>query len=54
MRYHCAIHVLERPRESRCEERALLGDILPGRGLDIAAAQRVSGFVVSNLVSSFV
>lgn len=33
----------------------LLSDILPDRGLDIAASQRVRGFVVgSHLVSSFV
>ncbi len=32
--------ILEWPRESRCEERALLTDILPDRGLDVATSQR--------------
>ena len=51
----CAGLILERPSEGRCEERSLLADILPDRGLDIAAAQCVSGFFVgSHLVSSFV
>ena len=35
--------ILERARESRCEERSFLADILPDRGFDIAAAQCVSG-----------
>jgi len=47
--------ILERPREGRREERALLTDILPDRRFDVAASQRVRGFVVgSHLVSSFV
>jgi hypothetical protein len=48
--------VLEWPGEGRCEERSLLAVILPDRGLDIAAAKRVSWFLVvgSHLVSSFV
>ena len=47
--------ILERPREGRCEERTLLADILPDRGFDVAASQRVRGFVVgSHLVSSLV
>jgi hypothetical protein len=32
--------VLERPRKGGCEERALLADILPDRGLDIPTSQR--------------
>ena len=36
--------VLEWPRKGRCEERSFLTDILPDRGLDVAASQRVSGF----------
>ena len=36
--------ILERPREGRCEERSFLTDILPDRGLNVAAAKRVSGF----------
>ena len=47
--------ILKRPGEGRCEERALLTDILPDRGFDVAASQRVSWFFVgSHLVSSFV
>ena len=42
----CARLILEWPREGRCEERSLLADILPDRGLDVAASQRVSGFFV--------
>ena len=38
--------ILERARESRCEERSLLAAILPDRGLDVAASQRVSRFFV--------
>ena len=47
--------VLERSREGRREERAVLTDILPDRRFDVAASQRVSGFFVvgSHLVSSF-
>ena len=45
--------IFERPREGRCEERTLLADILPDRRFDVAASQRVRGFVVgSHLVSS--
>ena len=51
----CARLILERPGEGRCEERTFFTDILPDRGLDVAASQRVSGFFVgSHLVSSFV
>ena len=52
----CARVILERPREGRCEELAFLAGVLPDRGLDVSASQRVSGlFVVgSHLVSSFV
>src|SRR5215831_6302503 len=48
--------ILEGPREGGCEERTLLTDILPDRGLNVAATQRVSGLFVdgSHLVSSFV
>ena len=47
--------IFERARKGRREERALLADVLPDRGLDVAASQRVSWFVVgSHLVSSFV
>ena len=47
--------ILERPREGRREERALLTDILPDRRFDVAASQLVRGFIfVSHLVSSFV
>ena len=49
--------ILERPREGRREEQSFLACILPDRGLDVAAWQRVyrlfgllSG---SHLVSSF-
>ncbi len=38
--------ILERPRKGRREEWALLADILPDRGLDVGAPQRVSGFFV--------
>jgi len=46
--------ILERPGDGRCEERAILADILPDRGgFDVAASQLVHGFVVgSHLVSS--
>ena len=37
--------ILERAREGRCEERTLLADILPDRGLDVAASQLVRGCV---------
>jgi hypothetical protein len=52
----CAGLILEWPGEGRCEERSLFAVILPDRGLDIAAAKRVSWFLVvgSHLVSSFV
>ncbi len=44
--------ILERPREGRCEERTLLADILPDGRFDVAASQRVRGFVVgSHLVT---
>jgi len=47
--------ILERTREGRGEERTLLADILPDRRFDVAASQRVRGFVVgSHFVSSFV
>ena len=47
--------IFERPSEGRCEERTLLADILPDRRSDVAASQRVRGFIVgSHLVSSFV
>src|SRR6267143_743326 len=47
--------ILEWAREGRCEEQTLIADILPDRGLDVAASQRVRGFVVgSHLFSSFV
>jgi hypothetical protein len=47
--------ILERPREGRCEERTLLADILPDGRFDVAASQRIRGFVVGSLlVSSFV
>ena len=42
----CAGLILEWPGEGRCETRSLLAGILPDRGLDIAASQRLSGFVV--------
>lgn len=47
--------ILERPGEGRYEERSFLADILPDRGLDVAASQRMSRFFVlgSHLVSSF-
>lgn len=46
--------IFERSSEGRCEERPLLADILPDRGFDVAASQRVRGFVDgSHLVSSF-
>ena len=32
--------ILKRPRECRGEEGALLADILPDRGLDVATSQR--------------
>ena len=32
--------ILERPGEGRCEERPLLADVLPDRGLDVATSQR--------------
>jgi len=35
--------ILKRPREGRCEERALLAGILPDRGLDVAGSQCMSG-----------
>jgi len=35
--------ILERPRESRCEERAFLAGILPDRGLDVAGSECMSG-----------
>ena len=38
----------ERPREARREERALLADILPDRRFEVAASQRVRGFVVGS------
>ena len=45
--------IFERPREGRCEERTLLAGVLPDRRFDVAASQRVRGFVVgSHLVSS--
>ena len=51
----CAGLILEWAREGRCEERTILAAILPDRGFDVAATQRVRGFVVgSHLVSSFV
>ena len=44
--------ILEWPRKGRREERSLFAGILPDRGFDVAAAQRVSGFFVgSHLVS---
>jgi hypothetical protein len=47
--------VLEWAGEGRCEERAVLACILPDRGFDVAASQRVRGlFSSSHLVSSFV
>lgn len=47
--------ILERPRESRREEQTLLAAILPDCRFDVAASQRVRGFVVgSHLVSYFV
>ena len=32
--------ILEWPRGGRCEEWSVLTDVLPGRGFDVAAAQR--------------
>ena len=47
--------ILERLRESRCEERSILATILPDRRLDDATSHLVRRFVVgSHLVSSFV
>ena len=47
--------ILERPRESRGEERTFLADILSNRCFDVTASQRVCGLVVgSHLVSSFI
>jgi len=47
--------ILERQGNGRRKERFLLTDVLPDRGLDVATAQRVSGFLVgSHLVSSFI
>lgn len=47
--------ILERRGKGRRKERVLLTDVLPDRGLDVATAQRVSGFLVgSHLVSSFI
>jgi hypothetical protein len=46
--------ILERPGEGRCEERTLLAAILPDRRLDVAASQRVRGFVVGSHLVSFV
>ena len=36
----CTGLILEWAGEGRCEERSLLADILPDRGLDVAASQR--------------
>jgi hypothetical protein len=45
--------ILERSREGRGEERTFLAGILPDRGSDAAASQRIYWFVVrSHLVSS--
>ena len=47
--------IFGRRGEGRCEKRSLLDDILPDRGLDVPASQRVSWFFVgSHLASSFV
>jgi hypothetical protein len=47
--------ILEWAGEGRREERTFLADILPDGRFDVAASQRVRGFVVgSHLVSSFV
>ena len=47
--------ILERAGEGRCEERTILAAILPDRGFDVAASQRVRWlFVGSPRVSSFV
>ena len=47
--------ILEWAGEGRREERTFLTDILPDRRFDVAASQRVRGFVVgSHLVSSLV
>jgi hypothetical protein len=47
--------ILERAGEGRGEERTRLAAILPNRCFDVAASQRVRGFVVgSHLVFSFV
>jgi hypothetical protein len=37
--------ILEQARESRCEERAFLTDILPDRRFDVSVSQPVRGFV---------
>jgi hypothetical protein len=47
--------IFERAGKGRREERTFLADILPDGRFDVAASQRVRGFVVgSHLVSSFV
>ena len=38
--------ILERSGESHCEERSFLAHILPDRGPDVAASQRVRRFFV--------
>jgi len=49
--------ILERARKGRCEERALLADVLPDRRLDVPTSQRGGrsfGLLVGrHLVSSF-
>jgi hypothetical protein len=38
--------IFERPREGRCEERTFLAHILPDRGFDVSASQRVRWFLL--------